>query len=90
MEEAKLPSFVNLDYKNISFLAKLYFYIRTTTWYLKMSNQCTPSIDDKNLCDEFLKKGVVGENDVAIYERRGKYYVLVRDEAILNAMRICQ
>lgn len=82
--------FMNLDYRDISLLGKMYFYLRTMTWYEKISGPCRPHSRDKDDVEKFLEDGVIKEDDLIIFERRKKYFVLIKDDTILNAMRICQ
>ena len=82
--------FMNLEYRNISLLGKMYFYLRTMTWYEKISSPCRPNSRDKDDVERFLTDGVIKEDDLIIFERRKKYFVLIKDDTTLNALRICQ
>ena len=82
--------FLGLEYKKLSLWKRFYFLMRTGEKYeLISSASSTPSYTDRDQLKSFLENEVIGDNDVTIFKKRGKSYFVIRNDSILNAMRIC-
>lgn len=81
---------LSLDYKKISLWKKIYFLARTGEKYNLISTKPTsPSYEDRDQLKSFLENSVIQDNDVSIFKHRGKSFFIIRNESVLNAMRIC-
>lgn len=81
--------FLSLEYGNLSKFRKFYIFLRTNKWYDKVSQKCVPSSEDHTMIKSFLTNELIQNSDIAIIKIRNEYYYLVKDDSILNAMRIC-
>jgi hypothetical protein len=88
---SKAPErFLALDYVKLSVWKRFYFLLRTGESYDLVSSQPTiPTYEDRDQLKTFLEHSVISDNDVSIFKRRGKSYFVIRNESVLNAMRIC-
>ena len=89
VEDKADNKFLSLTYSNIGKLKKIYLFSRTGVWYDKISTECSPSTTDQMMINEFIKSDIVGNGDIGILKLRNKYYYLVKNDSLLNAMRIC-
>lgn len=81
--------FLGLEYKDLSKFRKFYIFLRTKKWYDKVSQKCIPSSEDHTMIKSFLTNDLIQNSDIAIIKIRNEYYYLIKDDSILNAMRIC-
>lgn len=82
--------FLSLDYKPIPIWKKIYFMMRTGEKYdLISSKETSPVYEDRDQIKSFMENNVIEDNDIMIFKQRGKTYFVIRNESILNAMRIC-
>lgn len=81
--------FLSLEYNNLSKFRKFYVFLRTKKWYDKVSKKCVPSSEDHTMIKSFLTNNLIQNSDIAIIKIRNEYYYLVKDDSVLNAMRIC-
>lgn len=89
VDSKKENRFLSLEYSNISKFKKFYIFLRLHSWYDKISESCEPSSNDHDMIKAFLKDGIISDSDIKIMKLREKYYFLVSNDSILNAMRIC-
>lgn len=81
--------FLGLEYSNISKFKKFYIFLRLHSWYDKISEPCEPSSNDHDMIKAFLKDSIITDSDIKIMKLREKFYFLISNDSILNAMRIC-
>lgn len=82
--------FLSADYKKLPTWKKIYFIMRTGEKYnLISSTPVDATYEDRDQIKAFLDSKVVSDNDIMIFKQRNKTYYVIRNESILNAMRIC-